>query len=1151
MAKSFLLIGVGGSGGKTLRYAEREVSRRLNEIGWTEGIPDAWRFLHIDVPSEPDVIEGDVPAKTGKTARYLGLADPNRRYRDYDADLIRQRDQLPQVAGWRPDPNGDYAPPYKGAGQRRVVGRVVAASRIGDLKGAIEDELMMMNAAGGSEQLRRLDDLAKNKLGGELGSGGVGEQGIVVAASLGGGSGSGIFLDILEILTAEDLGARTMPILYAADVFSQLSREASAGIEANSLAAVSELLSAFEHKGPVSEDEAEFLGRTGTSQTHGGKRVDCVSFFVGRGNGSMTFAHSADVFRSMGKAISAFMLNPGVAEEYGKYVGNNLSAKDLQPEFGMSNPTATKQAGSSLGYASVTLGRSLFAEYTAERLAKGALETLLRGHRRDLGPDDLSRDETLINKLVCGDEDGAGGSDLGIRAQFFEAAGLWEESPDNNQVLDALRSVDEKKQRLNAVMTSVMEKLRATTSERPAGQWLDAFKSDFDDAAAAFLAEDKSDRTKRAQNWTIEVQSNLCDATADYVGTYGLPVTIKLLDELSDQLDRAEDELNEDAAKFIQEEGRSLRGVRQIFEGITEKLITTRHQAFEQAAKQRRGALRRSSEADVYRLAAQLMTEIRTDVIPPLKTALAAALQRLISGEEADHSLMVQQWSAGPVPSHLRPAPNEFVLEDVAGFPDRAGRVLMELLESSRPGNAEQKAIAELVSGAWVKSNADEIKQSLIGIDSTWFTANPEARDLGTPSSGARFRSEIDVPDLLDRARNWVRSRESIGAYMHGSLAQWLDKGEVDAGERGRTFVNALAQALESSGPLITVDASVYRKVCGDDPPPPARVIGDIPMASDHPEYPRVKETLIRAGVNEGDVERRFNANSSAGSVEISSFMSQSMHPIVFESIFEPIYKDWKGRTGPARTQFWDYRRSRLLPSFVPLSPGRQLALVRGWWIAHALGQVSDEPRSVWTPRGPKAFPDVLLGRGVTERNGELPALMETLPLAMVAYANGDGEHLDAYRRLLELGACGPEPGSNGGTSSFESPLSDPAAFDEVKKNYRLGRELRDWLKDGKTREPDSGFPAAPIPLAQISGQASDTSDARAELMEKTLAIGVENIRAFMKEYETLTPEMTLSVPTRWELRSRIDVATDQLHKAVGAFRNDAADDQSDDGIFA
>jgi hypothetical protein len=39
MLRPFLLIGVGGSGGKTLRIVRDELQRRLNQSGWTDDFP--------------------------------------------------------------------------------------------------------------------------------------------------------------------------------------------------------------------------------------------------------------------------------------------------------------------------------------------------------------------------------------------------------------------------------------------------------------------------------------------------------------------------------------------------------------------------------------------------------------------------------------------------------------------------------------------------------------------------------------------------------------------------------------------------------------------------------------------------------------------------------------------------------------------------------------------------------------------------------------------------------------------------------------------------------------------------------------------------------------------------------------------------------
>ena len=61
MLRPFLLIGVGGSGGKTLRGIKYQLELKLQQLGWEGGIPAAWRFLHFDTPTVQDGMEYQAP----------------------------------------------------------------------------------------------------------------------------------------------------------------------------------------------------------------------------------------------------------------------------------------------------------------------------------------------------------------------------------------------------------------------------------------------------------------------------------------------------------------------------------------------------------------------------------------------------------------------------------------------------------------------------------------------------------------------------------------------------------------------------------------------------------------------------------------------------------------------------------------------------------------------------------------------------------------------------------------------------------------------------------------------------------------------------------------------------------------------------------
>ena len=48
MLRPLLIIGVGGSGGKTIRSMKQSLERKLLAANYRGGIPRAWQFLQID-----------------------------------------------------------------------------------------------------------------------------------------------------------------------------------------------------------------------------------------------------------------------------------------------------------------------------------------------------------------------------------------------------------------------------------------------------------------------------------------------------------------------------------------------------------------------------------------------------------------------------------------------------------------------------------------------------------------------------------------------------------------------------------------------------------------------------------------------------------------------------------------------------------------------------------------------------------------------------------------------------------------------------------------------------------------------------------------------------------------------------------------------
>jgi hypothetical protein len=242
------------------------------------------------------------------------------------------------------------------------------------------------------------------------------------------------------------------------------------------------------------------------------------------------------------------------------------------------------------------------------------------------------------------------------------------------------------------------------------------------------------------------------------------------------------------------------------------------------------------------------------------------------------------------------------------------------------------------------------------------------------------------------------------------------------------------------------------------------------------------------------------------------------VHPLVFDSLMMPIQQDWlKKRDLPnQREDFWLYRRTRPLGSYVPVSPGHQLAMVRGWMTARVLGHVAARPGqgavSIWTPRGLRSFPPVLLSRAAT-LDVTLPALFEALPLAMLSYSANDCSEVEAYERLMQLGSSPGEAAT--------------AGYPE------LNEELAAWILDGTRTNASPSFPDAPLPNEQDAGSAGDDPAQRARLVRESVDAVAEIYRGLAGQ--AITTETSLTMDRRWELRDLYLEATAQLGAALAA----------------
>lgn len=1123
--QSFLFIGVGGSGGKTLAYLWRSLDRRLGAAGWTGGVPPIWQFLHLDPRARNDSPGKDIPILPVGAVTYVNLADQPLSYQDYDEELVAPG-YLDGYAGWRPPSPGSIEPPYLGAGQRRAVGRAISAHALGRVRDAVVKAATTMqdqHAEGIRAELR-------GRLGVPLDYAPDHTCHVVVVGSLAGGSGSGAFLDVVHVVRSlagqiDYSVGDPLTVLYTSELFKTLPQEFRRGIHPNTLAAASELIAASE--GNLDSRSAPLLQRAGGALPQPGeRRTGRTTVVVGLSNGVVQMRSATDVYRAVGsllagsltdyelqQTLSSFIINTNGAPFTGTWTLSKHAMSEAQGN--VANPVGA------LGYASYGLGRNLFAQYASERLAKLSLERLLRGHRDVQQAGEQISDERLIQRAADARDD-----------DFFDNTGLHEKGRQHNQVLDALRDIPTVKGHLDRARDAVLERLRQTTAGLPAGEVQTMIAADFDAERKSVIPAIAVDREERARRWSIEVRKKLLDAVVLEIGTFGFPTTIELLERLDAQIRDAIAELEGYRADYEKESAGLIEAAKAVFVQLRDR-ITTSHDSVTTSVGKRRDALQRTVEGDLFTFAAGQLTDIRQNLLPPLRAAVKSAAVSLthLASEPGPDRDKFDQWSASSVPPHLQPAPNEYLLEPISTFEASLDSLLARIFHDGA-SNSMSRAVSEVIVGAWPTAEDPTHRAELIAALGNWSPSDSRARSTGEVTGrAAEFTLYLDADALLSRAKDWVQRRSDISTYVTESLAEYLAPGREDSTARAVAFEKAVRGAITASRPLVRINGSLDTRI-HTTPTSVVNYFGRFPIepGAGSPLFERVKAALLDAKLDQvGDeaaVAALCDPTSTAGDVDIASFTGSTRHPVIFASLFEPIAEEWRATAGKPlgeQAQFWSFRRAAILPDFVPLPVVLQEGMIRGWFTAAFLGRLrqlalADQPVNVWTDEGWLAFPWPYLGGPERDRALVLHRILESYPVSLLDLSQGTEATLAAYESLLDLA----KDGASGALTTYSS----------------LNTALQTWIDSG---EVPAGAADPLEALAGPGGQAGSSVD-----RAKALAAAFHGV---LRQYaEVPKPSVTrvgkeLTIDKRWEIAPLVERALAPVAQLLDAASSGPSND--------
>ena len=188
------------------------------------------------------------------------------------------------------------------------------------------------------------------------------------------------------------------------------------------------------------------------------------------------------------------------------------------------------------------------------------------------------------------------------------------------------------------------------------------------------------------------------------------------------------------------------------------------------------------------RFNADLMRDLIPSMLEPLAQAVEFGVQQLAQDEPPTGSTpsKVQYWPLGDdVPPRLRPAKNEFLLDDVERFPKVLATQLLRSTGQTTPMAALATAVMAVVTdadeldiGGRRKQPGGETATRIAPVEQlqAWVPNVAELHEGISAAARASYRVHLKADELLRRAQDWVANRERpLGRHVTMSLHDHLE----------------------------------------------------------------------------------------------------------------------------------------------------------------------------------------------------------------------------------------------------------------------------------------------------------------------------------------------------------------------------------------
>lgn len=1021
----YLFIGVGGTGGKTIGMIHHNLSQALKRLGIDE-FPSGWQFLHIDVPAKKDThstkLHYRLPADT-----YVPLTTTQSTYSQVDHQIsqtLQAQGHLRHLAweSWRPFPPGRVGVNLSiGAGQYRTLGRVAAIASLGDVEKAVYVALSKVKDA----QVQGQFDLIERAMGRTPGED-LPEPCVLIVGSLAGGSGSGMLLDVSDVVRSvgHSYGVEPDAVVFTPEVFEANDGTLEPGIAPNTYMAVCELANAMwtitgEHPTPGRDALFERAGAKlpNPSQVGGPRAV----YLVGRSSAGVSLGDADEVYSVVGRTYAEVALDPHLSNQLQAYgiANRDARAAGMPDQLGLATTQSTDLGNfGSLGFARVGLGRDFFERYASERILRLACLRLLDQHLTRHYKGDGKTDDQVLSETVESAWPG-----------FLAASGLSELGQDDD-VKDAVNPIDELRGELQQLAGQIRANIQDSTDKGKVAVAAARLQADSVinqnlrlDEAESLHTQAIARMRRRLDEWTPVASDRLRNAVMNACAEFGMPACVRLLDKLTENLLEAAREVGTIEHYQRREIVAMMHTHVRTGEAGEEKSVRVGDALVDRIVDQALQTMEYYVELWALGFTEKVLRDLLDNLVVPWRMAVEdadAVLRTQVRPAEGVKLMDVWPQERG-VPTHLQPSQVEYLLDDVDQFPsmfmDKVAKSAGEGVDlAARDGwtNAVDEAIKQILTSKRMSPLAKPDARLIPATyDPVWVPL--EGSGQRSPTR-AQVRLRFDLVALEKRTHTWLHDdTKEIGRFLGETWAEHLTGSSLQLAEKKERHDRLVAQfqaALRVSRPLVKLDGNLVNAIhlyaLGAEPLD--LIVSQLNVPSSETE---LQERLANAAtLAYGTLAKVEFTTNPATQASILTTYKTPYHAVEVASIMEPVRSQYAA-VGQM-VDFWKWRRARPLAEWVPLGPDAAQALITGWFIGRFLGRCHFDPKTrqhsifvsangespaKWVDSPNRAV------REITQAN-QVGILMETLALAFLEASGVGGlEPLRPYQELIKIGA--------------------------------------------------------------------------------------------------------------------------------------------------